>query len=300
VPIVSVFMSSTGRPAALAAARIPVFAFPEAAARAMGRVATYAGWRHRPLGDVVEPDGLDRDRARTLVDEALLGDDEGRWLATDEASAILDAYGVRQARSAIVTTADEGSAIQRDWSVPVAVKVASALHKADVGGIVLGLDSGAAVAEAILAIEGSLASHDLSSHAGRYLVQEMVTGGVEMVVGVRHDPSFGPIVVTGMGGTLVELLRDVSVRITPLTDRDVREMLEGLRMAPLLRGYRGSPPADVAALEDLLHRVNAMVEDLPEIAELDLNPVFVLPAGEGAVCVDVRMRLAPARTRTRR
>jgi acyl-CoA synthetase (NDP forming) len=121
----------------------------------------------------------------------------------------------------------------------------------------------------------------------------MITGGVEMVVGVTHDPSFGPIIVTGMGGTLVELLRDVAVRITPVTDEDVHEMLDELKMAPLLRGYRGAPPSDVPALTDLIHRVNAMVEDLPEVAELDLNPVFVRPEGQGVVAVDVRMRVKP-------
>jgi acetate---CoA ligase (ADP-forming) len=121
----------------------------------------------------------------------------------------------------------------------------------------------------------------------------MVGDGIEMVVGVTHDPSFGPIVMAGMGGTLVELIRDVSVRVTPLTDQDVRDMLLDLRMAPLLTGYRGSPPADVRALKDLLYRINAMVEDVPEIAELDLNPVFVRPDGRGVVAVDVRMKLSP-------
>ena len=128
----------------------------------------------------------------------------------------------------------------------------------------------------------------------RFLVQEMVGDGLEMVVGVTHDPSFGPIILTGMGGTLVELLRDVSVRITPLTDRDVDEMLSDLRMAPLLRGYRGSAPADLGALKDLLFRINALVEDVPEVAELDLNPVFVREEGQGVAAVDVRLKLVPA------
>ena len=122
----------------------------------------------------------------------------------------------------------------------------------------------------------------------------MVGDGVEMVVGVSHDPSFGPIIMTGMGGTLVELLKDVSVRITPLTDVDVVDMLRNLRMQPMLTGYRGAPPADVDALKDLLYRINAMVEDLPEVAELDLNPVFVRPERQGVVAVDVRMKLASA------
>ena len=305
VPVISVFMSASGMPDALEGAGIPSFAFPEAAARALGRVADYARWRRRPLGEIVEPKDIDREAARRVVDRVLegadapspaevrAGDDAGRWCSTQEATEILTAYGVTSARSGFVSNADEGAALQRDWGVPVAVKVAAAIHKADVGGLALDLRSGAAVAEAIGSIERSLAEHDLSEHAGSYLVQEMIDGGIEMVVGVTHDPSFGPIIVTGMGGTLVELLRDVAVRITPVTDVDVPEMLEELRMAPLLRGYRGSPPADVAALTDLIHRVNAMVEDLPEVAELDLNPVFVRPDGQGVVAVDVRLRLAP-------
>ena len=305
VPVVSVFMSARGMPPELEGAGIPSFAFPEAAARALGRVVDYARWRRRPLGDIVEPSGIDRDAARRVVDRVLegavkpsaaelkAGRDAGRWCTTEEATEILDAYGIASARSGFVSTAEEGAALQRGWGVPVAVKVAAAIHKADVGGLALGLDSGAAVADAIGTIERNLVDHGMEQHAGRYLVQEMIDGGVEMVVGVTHDPSFGPIILTGMGGTLVELLRDVAVRITPVTDRDVAEMLEELRMAPMLRGYRGAPPADVPALTDLIHRVNAMVEDLPEVAELDLNPVFVRPDGEGVVAVDVRLRLAP-------
>jgi acetate---CoA ligase (ADP-forming) len=305
VPIVSVFMSARGVPPELAEARIPSFAFPEAAAKALGRVMDYARWRRRPVGRIVEPAGTDRDAAlavvaRVLADapvvtsaQARAGEDGGRWCSTEEAAGILAAYGIPTARTAYATTPEEAAALQRDWDVPVAVKVAAAIHKADVGGIELDLRSGAAVAEAVERIRTNLVRHDLTEHVGSYLVQEMITDGVEMVVGVTHDPSFGPIIVTGMGGTLVELLRDVAVRITPVTDEDVAEMLSELRMAPLLRGYRGAPPADVAALTDLIHRVNAMVEDLPEVAELDLNPVFVRPEGRGVVAVDVRMRLKP-------
>jgi acetate---CoA ligase (ADP-forming) len=327
VPIVSVFLSSKGIPPELAAAQIPSFSFPEAAARAMGRVARYARWRRRPLGEVVEPEGLDRVRARGIVDAALAvssagdgGDGAGgglllgrshatdatetsgpppkggggRWLTSAEAGGILEAYGVPLARARIVTTPAEGAATQEEFGTPVAVKIAAPIHKTDVGGIELGLATPDEVASAIERIRAALFAADLGDHAGAFLVQEMVGEGIEMVVGVTHDPSFGPIVMAGMGGTLVELIRDVSVRITPLTDQDVRDMLVDLRMAPLLTGYRGSPPADVAALKDLLYRINAMVEDLPEVAELDLNPVFVRPDGHGVVAVDVRMKLAPA------
>jgi acetate---CoA ligase (ADP-forming) len=345
VPVVSVFLSAAGIPSELAAAQIPSFTFPEAAARAMGRVATYAEWRRRPLGCVVEPAGVDRERARQIVEEALGtprtedgglligqtrvpeasdvagaggaasrggngdasrggngdawrggngdGDDGSRWLSSAEAEAVLRAYGVPLARSRVVTTAEEGATTQEAFGGPVAVKIAAPIHKTDVGGIELGLETPEATAEAIERIRASLVKAELGEHADAFLVQEMVGDGIEMAVGVTHDPSFGPIVMAGMGGTLVELIRDVSVRITPLTDQDVRDMLGDLRMAPLLTGYRGSPPADIRALKDLLYRINAMVEDLPEVAELDLNPVFVRPEGEGVVAVDVRMKVAP-------
>jgi acetate---CoA ligase (ADP-forming) len=337
VPVVSVFLSAAGIPPELAAAQIPSFTFPEAAARAMGRVATYAEWRRRPLGDIVEPSGLDRDRARQIVDAALgtpVGPDGGlllgsthaqdvtdaggdaepsggrsdgpspggddqtsgdgaRWLTSAEAEAVLRAYGVPLARSRVVATSEEGATTQEAFGGPVAVKIAAPIHKTDVGGIELGLETPEETAAAIDRIRTALVEADLGEHADAFLVQEMVGDGIEMAVGVTHDPSFGPIVMAGMGGTLVELLRDVSVRITPLTDQDVDDMLATLRMAPLLTGYRGSPPADVGALKDLLFRINAMVEDLPEVAELDLNPVFVRPDGEGVVAVDVRMKVAP-------
>jgi acyl-CoA synthetase (NDP forming) len=292
-PVVSVFMSATGMPPELAEAEIPSFAFPEAAARAMGRVADYSAWRRRPLGNVMEPDGIDRDTARAIVDEALAGAEDGTtWMSSQKAEDLLRAYGVPLARSRVVGNADEGAQTQAEFGGPVAVKVAAPIHKTDVGGIELGLDSPESVAEAIDRIRQSLIDADLAEHADAFLIQEMVGEGLEMVVGVTHDPSFGPIVMAGMGGTLVELLRDVSIRITPLTDMDVEDMLADLRMAPLLTGYRGAPPADVTALKDLLYRINAMVEDLPEVAELDLNPIFVRPEGQGVVGVDVRLKLA--------
>jgi acyl-CoA synthetase (NDP forming) len=125
-----------------------------------------------------------------------------------------------------------------------------------------------------------------------FLVQEMAPpDGTEMFVGMTHDPTFGPLLACGAGGTLVELLRDISLRITPLTDLDASEMLRSLKTWPLFGGYRGSPPLDAAALQELILRVSAMVEDLPHIAELDLNPVLVYESGKGCSVVDARVRL---------
>jgi len=125
-----------------------------------------------------------------------------------------------------------------------------------------------------------------------FVIQPMVPSGIEMLVGVTHDPVFGPILVCGAGGVLVELLQDIVVRITPLTDRDASEMVSSLKTFPLLNGYRGGPRYDVGALEQVILRVGALVEDLQEIAELDLNPVIVLPEGQGVSLVDARIRVA--------
>jgi acyl-CoA synthetase (NDP forming) len=128
-----------------------------------------------------------------------------------------------------------------------------------------------------------------------FLVQRMAPAGVEMLVGVVNDPQFGPTIACGAGGTLVELLKDVAVRLSPLTRSDASEMLRELRSFPLMQGYRGSPPADVAALENVLLRVSALAEHHPEIAEMDCNPVIV--SASGAVIVDARVRVAPVAPR---
>jgi acyl-CoA synthetase (NDP forming) len=143
------------------------------------------------------------------------------------------------------------------------------------------------VADAARSMLGQLA--DAGAPAEGFVVQELVTGGVEMLVGVAHDPLFGPVVACSVGGTAVELVRDMSVRITPLTDLDAREMVRSLKTFPLLDGFRGAAKADVGALEEIILRVGEIVEAHPEIAEMDCNPVMVLP--RGALVVDARVRL---------
>jgi len=189
-----------------------------------------------------------------------------------------------------VRTPAEAEAAQVELGCTVAVKVAAAIHKSDVGGLRLGVTTPAAAAEAVLAIRADLELAGLSGAATEFLVQEQIESGQEMIVGVNHDPLLGSLVMVGLGGTLVELLADVAVRIAPLTDCDIEDMLQSLKSYPLLTGYRGAPALDVDALRQMLHRVSALVDDLPEIAEMDLNPVFVLQ--KGAVAADVRIRFA--------
>jgi acyl-CoA synthetase (NDP forming) len=299
VPVLSVFMSERGVPAELAAARIPSFRFPEGAAQTLGLIARYSTWRQAPLGNVVAIDDADVATAREVVSEALPPGADSAWLTAAQADRLLAAFGITTASSRVVATGEEAARAQADIGGPVAVKAAAPVHKTELGGVRLDLATPEQAAEAVDGIRRGLAAAGQDDVAGQgFLVQEMVGDGVEMVVGVSHDRTFGPILLVGMGGTLVELLKDVSVRIHPLTDTDVDEMLTGLRGYPLLTGYRGSDPVDVDALKALLLRVSAMVEEVPEIDELDLNPVFVRRRGVAAV--DARIALARDHRRPRR
>jgi len=272
------------------APRLPNYTFPEPAARALARAARYAEWVERPEGEIVEFDDLDVEAAQKVIWEALprLGADGG-WLEPDEAEAVLAAFGVNQAVSKVVTTRREAieAASEIGGSVVLKVIAPSALHKSDVGGIILDVQGDDAVGEAFDEVTSVV------DDAEGALVQEFVGEGHEVIVGMTEDPSFGPLIAFGLGGVFVELIGDVAFRIHPLTDLDADEMIGEVRSAPLLEGYRGGPAGDVPALKETLLRLSALVEALPEIAEFDLNPVKILEPGSGLRVVDLRMRVRP-------
>jgi acyl-CoA synthetase (NDP forming) len=174
---------------------------------------------------------------------------------------------------------------------PLVAKIVAAeiVHKSDVGGVIVGLESAEDVREAVRALVERVRA--INARLEGILLQREVRGGIEALVGVTTDPTFGPLVVCGLGGVNVELTRDVAFRLAPVTDVDANEMLDSLRSKPLLDGYRGAPPADRPALIDLIRRISALVEIVPELRELDLNPVKVSPPGQGCVVVDARMRV---------
>lgn len=271
---------------------VPSFAFPEAAGKALGRVARYARWRERPEGTIPELEDIDRARSGHLAGSLLdLGE---RWLDQGSVQTLLGHYGINAARTILVRSPEEVRSAAKEIDGPVAVKIdsGSLLHKTDIGGVRLGLQSPEEAASTAHDMHRMLGEKGLADQVDGYVVQQMVTTkGAEFFVGVTHDPLFGPLLACGSGGTLVELMRDVSVRITPVTDVDVDEMLRSLKTWPLFEGYRGQPPLDAPALRSLLFRVAALVEDLPHIAELDLNPVLVGEAGHGCVVLDARVRI---------
>jgi acetate---CoA ligase (ADP-forming) len=236
--------------------------------------------------------------ARAAVAEALPEGIDAAWLTAEQTERLLTAFGISTARARVVHSPEEAGTVQEEIGAPVAVKTAAPVHKTELGGVRLGLGRPEQVADAVDQIRRDLEAAGRSDVVEQgFLIQEMVGDGVEMVVGVSHDPTFGPLLMTGMGGTLVELLKDVAVRIHPLTDVDVEEMLASLKGLPLLTGYRGSEPVDVEAFKRLLFRMSALVEEAPEIDEIDLNPVFVRRRGVAAV--DARVKVARHRRQRR-
>jgi acyl-CoA synthetase (NDP forming) len=270
---------------------IPVFRSPEPAALALGRIADHADWRRRDPGVVPDLAGVDPAAALERVDRWLADGPDSRWLDADQAADLLGYYGIPVIETRRVETPDEAAGVADELGYPLALKAASGslVHKTDVGGLQLGLGSAAEVRAAFVEMEASL-----GDRLGAAVLQPMAESGVETIVGVVQDPSFGPLVMFGMGGVATELLGDRAFRIVPVTDTDAAELVRSIRGAPLLFGYRGAATADVAGLEDLILRVSTLADDLPELAELDLNPVIVTPSG--AVAVDAKVRLERVET----
>jgi acyl-CoA synthetase (NDP forming) len=273
--------------------RLPNYSFPENAARVLAKLANYSDWRKQPQGIIPEFDDIQPQVARTLCQEAIKERGAG-WLSAELARKVLNALALPLPQSGVCRTEEAAAELARAIGFPVALKLASRqiVHKTEVGGVQLNLPNEAGVRQAFAAIHDRLAKeHRLDAFDG-VLIQPMISGGVELMVGVTQDPSFGPLLAFGLGGIHVEILKDVCFRVTPITDRDASEMVRAIRGYPLLEGYRGHPPADIAAIEDLLLRVARLVEEVPEISELDLNPVIALPPGQGCWIVDARIRLA--------
>jgi acetyl coenzyme A synthetase (ADP forming)-like protein len=277
-PILATFMSAQGAPEELKS--IPSYAFPEAAATALARVVTHGEWRRRPRGSIAVFPDVRPDVARSIVSGA-----EG-WLSTTAVQDVLSAFGIASARMVQAVTEDEAVLAAREIGTAIAMKAVgpTILHKTDIGGIALGLTGDEAVRRAYREMRARLG--DAMSSV---LVQRMVPDGVEVLVGATFDANFGPVIACGTGGTLVELFADVVLRLHPITDTDAAEMINELRGVRLLRGYRGSAPADELALREVLLRISALMEACPDILELDINPLKVLP--HGACVIDARIRV---------
>jgi acetyl coenzyme A synthetase (ADP forming)-like protein len=277
-PVLAVIMSSDGTPVALRGAhRVASFNYPESAARALGRVADRASWLRRPQGSVPTLDRIERTRAEAVVETALERSDD-TWLDPAATRELLDAYRLPLVPERVATTADEAIAAARELGFPAVVKTAApGAHKTETGGIALDLEDEEAVAVAAARIGLPV------------IVQPMLGGGAELLAGMVQDPVFGPLVAFGPGGVFAELIGEAAFRIAPLTDVDAEELVDGGKAGRLVAGFRGAPAADRASLLDLVLRLSQLGEDLPAVAELDLNPVLALP--DRCVAVDARIRV---------
>jgi acetyl coenzyme A synthetase (ADP forming)-like protein len=274
---------------------IPAYHLPETPALVLSKAVSYREWRQQPLGMVPDFDDLDLAAVRHICADALSRRGAG-WLSVEETRNVLGAIKLPVQPGGVACTPDEAAALARRVGYPVAVKLAShqIVHKTEVGGVQLHLTNEEAVRKAFDSIRTRLAETNQLDAMEGVLVQPMLTDGVEVMIGVTDDPLFGPLMAFGLGGIHVEILGDVQFRITPLTDRDAAEMIRGIKGYRLLTGYRGHSAADLEALEETLLRVSRLVEEIPEISELDLNPIFALPPGQGCRIVDARIRVKPS------
>ncbi len=271
---------------------IPIYKSPELALRALAGLMEYARIlkkgepEFRPFGDV------DRERVRRVLDAARA---EGRsFLLEHEAKEVLEAYGVPVARTRVASSPEEAVALARETGLPVVMKIVSPdiVHKSDAGGVFVGVRTEEEVRETFNKIVENAKKYKPDARIVGVTVQELAPQGLEVIVGATKDPQFGPVVAFGLGGVMVEALKDVSFRVAPVTPEDAEEMVREIKARDLLGPFRGQKPRDVGALKEVISRISQLVTDFPEISELDANPVMLYGEGEGLKVVDARIILA--------
>jgi len=301
-PIVTTFLASRGVPAALRVVdergvlqqgSVPSYGSPEEAVRALSHAVEYAAWCQRPTGAVPELAGIDPDAARAQAQAVLERTPEGRILDVEELSALLGCYGIHLYPMRHAVTIDEAVAAGEHfgWNVALKARASHLRNRADLADVWRNIDSEAEMRDAWATMSRTLAD---ASEAW-FVVQPMAEAGVPVAIRAEEDALYGPVLSFGVGGVATEVIGDRAFRIPPLTDVDAAEMVREVQAAPLLLGYRGEPAADLAAIEDLLHRVSALVDHVPELMVLELNPVLVRP--QGLAVVNGSARVAPARSR---
>ena len=268
---------------------VPAYAYAESAARALGHAARYGIWRATPPGRVPDLDGLRQDRARELVAGFLAEPSRSGWLPPDATAELLGCYGVPLADSIGVITEDAAAAAAARFGGPVALRadVPGLLRTSDARDVLTGLHGADEVRRGF-----RLLKEVFGGRLGGVIVQPVVAGGVEVMISVLHEQVAGPLVLFGPGGPAGDGLADRAARLAPLTDSDADDLIRSVRAAPQLLGRRGAPAADLAALRDMLLRVSRMVDDLPQIAELELSPVIA--RADGVQAVDGRVRIQAA------
>ncbi|MDX1647029.1 MAG: acetate--CoA ligase family protein [Longimicrobiales bacterium] len=270
---------------------IPAYPFPEEMGRVLRRAVAHREWAEADPGGFPDFPDQDFDRVRRICAQAV--DERGKgWLTAEETRGVLEAAGLRGAHSRVARTEDEAAEAAAAIGFPVAVKLTSSsvVHKTELGMVRLGLEGTEDVREAFREIRETMEREASLEEMDGVLIQPMLEG-TEVMIGMDPDPVFGPVLAFGLGGVHVEVLRDVAFRVAPLTDRDAREMIRETRGYTLLTGYRDHAEGDVEALEEALLRLSRLVEEVPCIGQLDLNPVFAMTPGHGYRIADARIEV---------
>ena len=272
----------------LAAGDIPYYTYAEGSIRALKAMLQFVDWTKAPDGDVTEFK-VDMNKARAIFDKVK---SEGRTnLLEDEGREILDAYGFPLPESSIASTEDEAVDAANKIGYPIVMKISSPqiVHKSDAGGVKVNLTNDAEVRDGFKTIMENAKKYDSNAEIKGVLIVEMVKGGKEMIIGSKLEPGMGPVVMLGMGGIYVEILKDVTFRLAPLTDQEANDMISSIKTKKLLDGVRGEKPSDISKLSECIQRLSQLVTDFTEIKELDMNPVLVMEQGEGCKILDVRI-----------
>jgi acetyltransferase len=271
-----------------------IYLFPESAVQALAALDRYQQWREKPIGEIRSFD-VDRLAAQELLKEVQR---QGRFeLTALEAQRLVECYGIPVARSAVAQDEEQLGETAQAVRFPVVLKalVPGLVHKTDVGGVVLDIQTPeelmAAARKMTEEVNRRFPPSALADRPMGFLVQEYVRGGREVIVGMTHDPKFGPLVMFGLGGIYVETFNDVVFRVPPITDIEAQEMIRQIRGYRLLEGVRGEPAVDLRGLAKILERFSQLVEDLPQLAEMDINPFMVFPEAKDFRAVDIRVRL---------
>jgi acetyl coenzyme A synthetase (ADP forming)-like protein len=293
-PVLGVFMSTREQERAPPdRCKLPMYMFPESAAKALAAMYRYKLLQSRPEGKIRRFDVM-ADEAEHIVTSAW---EEGRKrLTSQEVGDLLTDYGFEMARSALCQSEETATAAAREIGYPVVIKLVSpdVVHKSDVGGVQADIRNESEIKEAVSKINATVARLKAENPSFRMeglLVQEMVKDGKETILGMTTDPSFGPVMMFGLGGVYVEVLKDVSFRVAPLTDADATEMVHSIKGFPILNGARGEKPVDLEKLSECLQRMSQMILDLPEIKEMDINPIIAFEKGRPFKVVDARVAL---------
>jgi len=272
----------------LAAGDVPYYTYAEGSIRALNAMLSFVDWVKAPDGTVTEFE-VDKDKVSSVLDKVK---SEGRTnLLEDEGREILDAYGFPLPNSAVAATEDEAVTAANNIGYPIVMKIASPqiVHKSDAGGVKVNLTNDDEVRNGFKTIMENAKKYDSNAVIKGVLIVEMVKGGKEMIIGSKLEPGMGPVVMLGMGGIYVEILKDVTFRLAPLTDQEANDMISSIKTKKLLDGVRGEKPSDINKLSECIQRLSQLVTDFKEIKELDMNPVLVMEDGEGCKILDVRI-----------